>query len=282
MSGDQIHLTVAGVGLTLHGEGVFRAVLQSERYRPFLSASPSAAEVEVGTAEVNWDSGLNNPQMVLDGWSVSYRIIGGEGAFDAAAGTGWLRMTADENVAHGVLGNYVRIAYALLFIRHGGFLFHSAGMIRNGHGLLFYGHSGSGKSTVSHLSQRRATLLSDDLVAVRPRNDVWHVHGTPFWGDLDDLAKTAASAPLRGLFGLVKDTQVRLERLSAAQRALAVAEVVSSVPVTSQDPDLSRRLVDLCADVVVQVPVYRLHFRRDDAFWNVLDEELDRNQDDTA
>ena len=72
------------------------------------------------------------------------------------------------DIASSALANFLRVTYALLLIRHGGFLFHSAGMIRNGCGYLFYGHSGSGKTTVSRLSQNHVTLLSDDLVAGPP------------------------------------------------------------------------------------------------------------------
>jgi len=268
-------LTVAGTGLALRGDGALGTVLQSDRYRPFLAAGAGevAARVEVTTAEVNREEGYRSsgPQTELEGWSLSYRIYGGEGWLDARRGEGWLRMSAEEHLAHGALGNYLRVAYALLLIRQGGLLFHSAGMIREGQGVLFYGHSGSGKTTVSRLSQAKATLLSDDLVALRPQDGEWRIHGTPFWGDLDGLPKTRSSAPLRALFALVKDREVGLERLP---QSVATADVVSSVPVTSQEPAISGRLVDLVADLVARVPCYRLRFRPDDSFWPAVDGAL--------
>jgi hypothetical protein len=266
----EIHLTVAGVSLALRGGGAFSTVLQVERYRPFLTADPRlvAAEVDVEAAEVNpvWD--LPEPEVSIDGLSLTYRTYGGEGTLDAEAGRGQLQMTANVDAAQAVLDNYLRVAYALLLIRQSGFLFHSAGMIRDGRGYLFYGHSGSGKTTISRLSRRQATLLSDDLVAVRAHDSEWRVHGTPFWGELRGHPKTNASAPLRGVFGLAKSPEVRLEPMP---QPLAVADVVSSVPVTCKEPPLSGRLIELCADLAAKSPCYRLHFAPDDSFWPAID-----------
>lgn len=264
----EVRLAVAGVGLALRGDGPHRTILREARYQPFLADVPPHATVVVTPAEVNRDRTFTGPEVTLDGPALTYRTYGGAGTLDPASGTGWLQVTADERIAQGVLANYLRVAYALLLVQHGGFLFHSAGMIRGGRGYVFYGHSGSGKSTISGLSRPHATLLSDDLVAVRAHDDAWHVHGTPFWGDLANHPRTNASAPLRGLFSLVKDTAVRLEPLPPSQ---AVADVISSVPVTCTEPGLSARLIDLCADLVAQVPCYRLHFARDDSFWSVID-----------
>lgn len=267
---DEIHLTIAGVSLALRGGGAFSTVLQGERYQPFLTANPPivAAEVAVEAAEVNpvWD--LPEPEVTIDGLTLTYRTYGGEGYLDAEAGRGQLQMTSDVEAAQAVLDNYLRVAYALLLIRRSGFLFHSAGMIRNGHGYLFYGHSGSGKTTISRLSRQQATLLSDDLVAVRAHDGEWRVHGTPFWGELRGHPKTNTSAPLRGVFSLAKSPEVRLEPLPSS---LAVADVVSSVPVTCKEPPLSGRLIELCADLASKSPCYRLHFPPDDSFWSAID-----------
>jgi len=278
----EFRLAVAGVVVALRGDGAHRAVLQEAQYQPFLTHEPPAAVVDVTTAEVAWDTSARSPQMTLDAQTLTYHTYGAEGDMDAASSTGRLQLTADVPAARNALANYLRVVYALLLPRYGGFLFHSAGLIRNGRGYLFYGHSGSGKTTVSRLSRDRATLLSDDLVAVRPvpfypqagtglrqHDGVWHVHGTPFWGELRGHPKTSASAPLRSLFSLVKDRQVRLEPLSVVQ---ATADVVSSVPVTYKEPGLSQQLIAMCADLAAHVPGYRLHFTPDDSFWSVIDE----------
>ena len=266
---DEVRLDVAGVVLALRGGGVRRTVLGAPQYPPFVSGAPSVATVEVETAEVNAVWTLPGPELKLEGESLSFGTFGGEAYLDAGTGSGWLRVAADDHVALGALANFLRVAYALLLIRHGGFLFHSAGMIRDGRGYVFYGHSGSGKSTITRLSREQATLLSDDLVALRDYDGAWRVHGTPFWGELRNYPRTAASAPLRGLFSLVKANDVALEPLP---RGLAAADVVSSVPVTSTEPRLSTRLIDLCADLVARVPCYRLYFPRNDSFWRVIDE----------
>jgi hypothetical protein len=265
----QIHITIAQISLALRGDGAHRANLSQDCYQPFLTDLPPVATVDVTTAEVNRDRAFDAPEIEVDGWTLSYHLTGAEGYLDAATGAGWLKLTADEHLAHGGLANFLRIAYALLLIRQQGFLFHSAGMIRDGRGYLFYGHSGSGKSTISRLSRQQATILSDDLVAVRKQDGIWQAHGTPFWGDLRAHPKTSASAPLQGVFGLVKAPQARVEPLPPV---LAVADVVSSVPTVCIDPGPSAQLVDLCADLAACVPCYRLHFPKNNSFWSVIDE----------
>jgi hypothetical protein len=268
-----IRIAVAGIGLALRGDGAHHTVLRRNRYKPFLADAPLMATVEmspvVDASEIEWDESLTGPVVALDGAALSYRIYGGEGYLDGETGKGWLRCVTDEAIAHGALANFLRVAYAVLLVRHGGFLFHSAGMIRDGRGYLFYGHSGSGKSTISGLSKHLVTLLSDDLVAVRIHDGVWRVHGTPFWGELEGHPRTNASAPLRGLFSLVKSHEVKLDPLPPSQ---AVADVVSSVPVTCTEPHISAQLIELCADLAAKVPCYRLHFSLDDSFWRVIDE----------
>ena len=69
---------------------------------------------------------------------------------------------------------------AYVAFRHGGLLFHGAGVLLNGGAYLFTGESGSGKSTVVALSPDKVAL-NDDLVVLRPYGAGWWAYGTPFW-----------------------------------------------------------------------------------------------------
>jgi len=63
---------------------------------------------------------------------------------------------------------------------------HAVGVVdQSGHGHLFLGHSGAGKSTTARLwqSQSSARILSDDRIILRVQDgEIW-MHGTPWHGD---------------------------------------------------------------------------------------------------
>ena len=267
----QVRLSVAEVSMALTAEGVQRDLLHEDSYRPFITSAAPVATIDITTNLLAPGDSLAQagPRFTLRGHELFYQIHGGEGYLDAASGRGWLQSSPDEGLARAILVNFIRGVYAVLLVRHGGFLFHSAGMIRSGRGYVFYGHSGSGKSTVSRLSRQWAALLSDDLVAVRLHDGAWRVYGTPFWGDRGDAPFLDDSAPLRALFGLVKDGEVKIERLAAE---FAVADVLSSVPVICAEPSLGARLLDLSANLVSRVPCYHLHLTQNDSFWRLIDE----------
>ena len=60
-----------------------------------------------------------------------------------------------------------------------------------------------------------------------------------------------------------------IEPLSGAR---AVAEVAGSLPFVMQETAQSALAVDVVARALESVPVYRLHFRKSDAFWGVVEE----------
>jgi hypothetical protein len=110
--------------------------------------------------------------------------------------------------------------------------------------------------------------LSDDLVILRPAGDGFDVCGVPFRGALLEAPRTNARAPLAGLYRLHKAEEHALETLP---RALAVAELVAAAPFVVKDKELNGRLVAVCAALHQARPVQRLHFRKDDGFWTVID-----------
>jgi hypothetical protein len=160
---------------------------------------------------------------------------------------------------------YLRVLIALLVINSGGFLFHAAGIVRNEKAYLFFGHSGSGKTTVSRLSIHDL-VLNDDLVLVIHEPPGWRVYATPFWNP-SQVQPTPHSAPLAGIYHLVKDKRVFREEMSQAR---AIAELITNVPVVSQDSASSRKLLALLNQLYLDVSVYRLHFLPDESFWSAV------------
>ncbi len=164
------------------------------------------------------------------------------------------------------LDYYLRAIYALLAFRVEGLLFHAAGIVRNGRAYLFYGHSGSGKTTVARLSPN-SLVLNDDLVILLPFSGGWRVHATPFWNPTQ-VRPTRQSAPLAGMYRLVQSKEVFLRKMSTAQ---SLAELVSNVPIIPEDRSRNADLLRRGIQLLESTPAFQLHFLPDNSFWSVID-----------
>jgi hypothetical protein len=187
------------------------------------------------------------------------------GAIDLASSTGRLAFAAAQPFP--AADYFVRAALALLAFAAGGLLFHAAGLVYHDRGYAFFGHSGSGKTTVARLSPH-ARVLNDDLVVLLPQADRWWIAATPFSNPTQTQPTGNLQAPLLRLFRLIQDRSLFLEPL---EPALALAEVIASSPIVCADPDRAAALFDRAAQLTRAVPVQRLHFLRDNSFWNLID-----------
>jgi hypothetical protein len=182
----------------------------------------------------------------------------------------------------------VRAALALLAFEAGGLLFHAAGLARRGAGYGFFGHSGSGKTTVARVSID-AIILNDDLVVLLPEAshpaarqasrpleetgartreaDRWAMAATPFSNPTQVSPIGPQTVPLAALYRLVQDRSVFVEPI---EPAAAIAEVIASSPVVNADPDRAVGLLARAEHIARQVPVGRLHFLPDSSFWAVV------------
>jgi hypothetical protein len=167
---------------------------------------------------------------------------------------------------------FIRTIYALRLFEAGGLLFHAAGLVRHARGYLFFGQSGSGKTTVSRLSPE-AIVLNDDLVALMPRAGQWHMHATPFSNPTQVALQHAPASPrsaiVSGAYRLIQDQRVYVEDLPPA---LAVAEIVASSPIVCADPARTLDLITRARQLHTAVPIRHLHFLPDSSFWKVVDQ----------
>ncbi len=161
---------------------------------------------------------------------------------------------------------FLRLVYAFTGFQAGGALLHAAGVVRKGSSYLFIGPSGSGKSTVANFSAQYR-VLNDDLVMVLPDQGHWKVFSTPFWNQGKGINAHPSSAPLAGMYRLVKDKVNYLEPLKAGE---GLAELIACIPVLPRSSSFSRVLFQRCSDLTHQVPVFRLHFLPDSSFWEVI------------
>ena len=144
---------------------------------------------------------------------------------------------------------------------------HGSGIVRGGAAYVFFGPSGSGKTTVTHLSPQD-TILSDDLTLIVPSEEGYAAVGIPFGMAHHRTPQTSASFPLASLNRLEQtDQEVHAEPIEGAR---ALAELAGSLPFVMQEKEQAARALETARRVLESVPAYRLHFRRDDAFWNVV------------
>ena len=139
--------------------------------------------------------------------------------------------------------------------RQGCFL-HSCGVVLDGHGLLFVGESGAGKSTAMDQFADVSELLCDDRNIVRRWPDGVRVHGT--WSHGSVPIVSAGSAPLRAIFFLRKAGQNEISPVS--DTAAAVRGLIPRLIRPLATRDWWDKTLDLVEAIVREVPCYQLSF----------------------
>lgn len=172
-------------------------------------------------------------------------------------------LRAHPDATAGDLAYFVRSAFALYAFSQGALLFHAAGVVHRGAAYALFGQSGSGKTTAARLSTGKP-VLNDDLLLLRPGEAGWEAWATPFGRRRGDLR----SAPLRAFLRLLQAAEDRLEPFS---RGAAWGELLANSPVVNADPERSPALLNRWEEILQSVPVYRLHFRKANTFWEVID-----------
>lgn len=151
-------------------------------------------------------------------------------------------------------------------------LIHSSGVIVNGQGLLFVGHSEAGKSTTTTLLKQAAEdiqsqsppeveVLCDDRNIVQHMDDGWYVHGTWSHGDVPDVS--AASAPLRAVLFLQQDTTNVISPLTDRNECFRrlLATLIRPMVTT----EWWEKEMDVLERIVGEVPCYIMQFDRSGA-----------------
>ncbi len=144
--------------------------------------------------------------------------------------------------------------------------FHAAGMVVEGKGLMFVGHSTAGKSTTVKMLREEGQILCDDRVVVRRWPDGFRVHGTWSHGEIPEVSP--GSAPLNAILLLEKSTT------NALSPALTPKEVVQTLPQYVVRPlvtaDWWDKILTLVGHIAREVPVYRLQLDKSGKVREVL------------
>jgi hypothetical protein len=144
-------------------------------------------------------------------------------------------------------------------------IFHSGGMILDGQGLLFIGHSGAGKSTMVTLMKHHGDILCDDRNIIRKENGNFQLYGT--WSHGDVPLVSSKSAPLKAMLIIEKSPFNRLTRLTPSQSVRILPKFVVR---SFRDREWWGRVLALVDKAIENIPVFRLQFNRDGEVVQIL------------
>ena len=165
--------------------------------------------------------------------------------------------------------------------RQGCFL-HSSGVIMEGQGLLFVGHSEAGKSTTVKMLQGKGEILCDDRNIVRRWPEGFRVHGT--WSHGEVPLVSAASAPLSAILFLHKSDHNRLTLLENRQEI--IGRLLSCLIKPMVSADWWDKMLALIGVLAREIPCYVMEFDQSGAIvaelqdlahrYSALDKALER------
>jgi hypothetical protein len=153
----------------------------------------------------------------------------------------------------------------LLADRNGCFL-HSDGIKINGHGYLFVGHSGAGKSTIATLLKDKGEILCDDRMILRKWDTGYKIHGNWSHGTLPIVSPS--SAPVKGIFFLEQSND---NKIIPSQSSMEnIKKILGCLIKPLESKDWWNKIFDLTEDIVQNIPCYRLQFDKSGKIYNEL------------
>jgi len=250
------------------------------RFQPFVMEVAGLADLTIGLRRAGVPGFLRTPGR---GRTETYRLESGVRAGGRALWSYEFAGLVDASGRHALLAlvqpdgalfdrgleNFLRVLTAAFVLDRGGFMLHASGVVRAGKAYVFFGPSGSGKTTVTHLSPADR-VLSDDLTLVVRNGERFEAAGIPFGLAHHRVPDTSGSYPIVSFNRLVQSREVRREPLTGAR---AVAEIAASLPFVMQESARADRAVEVVSRALREIPAYRLHFRPDGSFWDVVEEK---------
>jgi hypothetical protein len=268
---DPITIAIAGWPVTLRfaADAAPARARFAEHYQAFRIPPPG----EAPAIQVRQAAGPPFISPAPGPWQIRTEYAGDRFDFVSYFERGWASLTDGQGELtlrpEGDPENFLRVWYAWQCLAAEALLLHACGVVRGGRGFVFFGASGSGKTTTARLSLAAGgAVLSDDLVILKKDGGAWWVYGVPFRGEMLESPRTNLAAPAHGLYALVKDAE---HRVAPLHRAEAAARLSACVPFVMARPSGARQATKICADLAGSGRVHLLRFRRDAGFWSAID-----------
>jgi len=157
----------------------------------------------------------------------------------------------------------------VLSLKNGGIPIHS-GAVQFGENLfLFCGPSGAGKSTVCSMCERfGGKILDQDQVYLKKNFD------SSFSADAWGYSLNKCDAKISGVINLIKDSDPCLIRRSQTYTAKLLLQRVLDLFGNKVPANITQTIFSFVSDISRTIPGYDLHFRKDQEFWNLIEEEF--------
>jgi hypothetical protein len=261
-------IDVAGVVIAIDLPAPSWASFLRERYAAFLTGRTADWRVTV----------REDASRLFEetGWArhgehrTDFHIYWYRGQIDLEAATAWVTCPAPARLASAVERTLTYILMQALPRTQNALMVHACGLEIDGRGLVFFGHSGAGKTTVARLAKGCGQVLGDENVVLRLRERGVELVSTPFWGfsTPPELVRRAnRSAPLAGLYSLVQAPRFELRRLTTSQ---AIAALLDTEKVATERVASASAWLTVAGPIVERVPVQLLSFMPTTELWSFL------------
>jgi len=263
MTNFEFHLPVGDhyLQIKIQDEKVYQMVARWYQFALNQSAS-KLATIQILTAEDDYSSHPIQPETQWDDSCCHYIGRGCKGIVDDHdPAILWI----NPNAGFQYIELFFRVVTAIRIFSMGGLLVHAAGIERNQLGYIFTGYSGAGKTTVCRLS-KEFNVLNDDMLILSPTESGWQISATPFTNPTQ-VRPGSGSAPLNKILYLVQDKNHHLEDVPDS---IAIAKLLTHVPVISHSQQHSSALLSRCVEIIQKTDVKDLHFLPDGGFWEIL------------
>lgn len=251
----RVRLEIAGFGLRLKSDHSGIISILKRRYGKFRGGKNTGFSLEVSGAARRQNP--FKPVIVLVGSRLGLERGDFKSSLDLDTGAGSLRAAANEQC----LDAFLRSLISFILMREGGFMLHSAGIVKNGKAHLFLGKSGAGKSTLSKLAAAAgAEVISDEINLLRFEKGCFRACGSPFWGEMRADGRPG-SWPLGGIHLLGK---ARENRLSACPGGEALKLLLRCLVNFDKSPLAAELALKNASRLLAKAKFSRLDFSKAD------------------
>lgn len=156
--------------------------------------------------------------------------------------------------------------YSAFIVYHNwGLLIHSSCAIEKGKAHIFAGQSGAGKSTAARLSYPRP-LLSDEATLVKITSNKATVYNSPFRSEIqaDHFEGNVELASVQLLYQALQNQRTR------STKSDAILHLMDKVFFWPHSDEETKTIMRLMTNLVKNVPVYELHFQKNNTFWELI------------
>lgn len=167
--------------------------------------------------------------------------------------------------------------YATLLLKQkSGVMVHAGGVFKKKRAVVFLGHSGAGKSTITALLESawgEASVLNDESIALTLDQNSIIAHSTPFSGLLD-RKRFRNCAPTHQLINLIQAPSTELKSFPLADRLRLIMECTVLPP---GDSRLEQRAFEMAVQLAKIGNWNSVHFRKSaDEISQLFEKELER------